>query len=534
MTFTVTTTNQQSLALAFMTCMIPGLHTACTSNKDVPPDQKPNIIFILADDMGYGDVASLNPGARTHTPAIDRMVSEGITFTNAHASASVCTPSRYGILTGRYAQRSSTGAAGGIMGFHKAVIELQRETLASLLKKAGYTSACIGKWHLGLDWQTKDGSPAEMDINTGFSNVDYNREVLSGPNDYGFDYSYIHPASLDIPPYMFLKNHQVIDPDVILTTDHYPARKDYTEYSWDKKHTDENAVYWEKGVWWRQGEMSRSFRVEDCHSEILREGIQFIETQSTENPNNPFFLYLPLTGPHTPWVPTERFRGKSPIGLYGDFIMDIDDVVDQIQNALTRHNIAENTILIFTSDNGGYWPQEEIDLHGHDSNWGRLGQKGDVWDGGHRIPLVVSWPARIDKPFKYNHLVSLTDFFATLADLTDLEIDDHMGEDSFSLLHVINGDKEKPVRPAMTHYSSRRIYSIRQGEWKFIDGLGSGGFTDPAIVNPQPGGPQGQLYRIITDSLESENLYMDNPDKVKMLQEILEASRDKPDKMRMD
>ena len=534
MAYIITTKSQQSLALAFMTCMIPGLHTSCNTNKDESPDQKPNIVFILADDMGYGDVASLNPQARTHTPAIDRMVSGGITFTNAHASASVCTPSRYGILTGRYAQRSSTGAARGIWGFHEPVIEPERETMASLLKKAGYTSACIGKWHLGLDWQTKDGFPAELDINTGYSNVDYTREVMSGPNDYGFDYSFIHPASLDIPPYMFLRNHLVIDPDVILTTDHYPARKDYTEYSWDKKHTGENAVYWEKGVWWRQGEMSRSFRIEDCHSEILREGIKFIETQATENPDSPFLLYLPLTGPHTPWVPTERFKGKSTIGLYGDFIMDIDDVVDQIQNTLIRHNIAENTILIFASDNGGYWPQEEIDLHDHDSNWGRRGQKGDVWDGGHRIPLIISWPAGIDEPIQYNHLISLTDFFATLADLADLEIDDNMGEDSFSFLPVLMGDKEKPVRPAMTHYSSRGMYSIRQGEWKFIDGLGSGGFTDPSIVDPQPGGPQGQLYLIHTDSLESENLYLDNPNKVKSLQEILEAAKDKPDRMRID
>ena len=533
MTYTITTKNRQSFALVFMTCMIPGLHTSCNANKDETTGQRPNIVFILADDMGYGDVTSLNPQARTYTPAIDLMVSEGITFTNAHASASVCTPSRYGILTGRYAQRSSTGAARGIWGFHEPVIEPERETMASLLKKAGYTSACIGKWHLGLNWQTKDGFPAELDINTGFSNVDYTREVLSGPNDYGFDYSFIHPASLDIPPYMFLRNHYVIDPDVILTTDHYPARKEVTEYSWDKKHTDENAVYWEKGVWWRQGEMSRSFRIEDCHSEILNEGIKFIETQATENPDSPFLLYLPLTGPHTPWVPTEKFKGKSQVGLYGDFLMDIDDVVYQIQNTLIRHNIAENTILIFTSDNGGYWPQEEIDLYGHDSNWGRRGQKGDVFDGGHRIPMIITWPAVIDEPFQYNHLVSLTDLFATLADLADLEMDENMGEDSFSFLPVLMGDKENPVRASMTHYSSRGMYSIRQGEWKFIDGLGSGGFTDPAVERSQPGGPRGQLYRILTDSLESENLYLNNPDKVKSLQVILELARGKPDRMRI-
>ncbi len=521
---------RQSLALAFMSCITPALHISCSTNKDDTRNQKPNIVIIFADDMGYGDVRSLNPYGRTHTPAIDKMVSEGITFTNAHASASVCTPSRYGILTGRYAQRSSTGADRGIGGFHRPVIEPERETLASMLKKASYTSACIGKWHLGLGWQTKNGSPAELDRNTGFSNVDYSREVSPGPNDYGFDYSFIHPASLDIPPYMFLRDHKVIDPDVILTTDHYPARKEYTEYAWDKKHTDEHAVYWEKGVWWRQGEMSRSFRIEDCHSEILREGIQFIENCAREKPGTPFFLFLPLTGPHTPWVPTEKFKGKSPIGLYGDFIMDIDDVVGRIKNALVRHNLDENTILIFTSDNGAYWPREEIELHDHDSNWGRRGQKGDVWDGGHRIPLVISWPGRIGEAFVYNHLVSLIDFFATFAELTGLELGDDMGEDSFSLLHVLKGDSQKPVRPAMTHYSSRGMYSIRSGEWKYIDGLGSGGFTDPPIVKPRAGGPQGQLYRIHNDSLESVNLYLDYPEKVSELQKILETNKDIPER----
>ena len=361
--------------------------------------------------------------------------------------------------------------------------------------------------------------------------MDYQQKVSAGPNDYGFDYSFIHPASLDIPPYVFLRNHQVIDPDVILTTDHYPARKEYTEYSWDKKHTDDLAVYWEKGVWWRQGEMSRSFRIEDCHSEILREGIGFIEAQAKENPGHPFLLYMPLTGPHTPWVPTERFKGKSPIGLYGDFIMDIDDVVAQIEEALIKHNIQENTILIFTSDNGAYWPQEEIELHDHDSNWGRRGQKGDVWDGGHRIPLIITWPAKVDKPFQYNNLVSLKDLFATFADLTGLEMEDDMGEDSFSLLHVLNGEVEKSIRPTMTHYSSRGMYSIRCGDWKYIEGLGSGGFTDPPVEVPQPGGPQGQLYRILTDSLESENLYLNYPEIVADFKEILKNAKNNPDRM---
>jgi arylsulfatase A len=492
--------------------------TSCDSGNNIT--SQPNIVFIFADDMGYGDVSGLNPLARTQTPAIDNLIGKGITFTEAHASASVCTPSRYGLLTGRYAFRSED-AARGIGGFTGPVIEPERETLASVLKNAGYTTACIGKWHLGVSWQTKDGNEPQLDTNTGYSNVDFSQKVTGGPNDYGFDYSFIHPASLDIPPYLFLRNHEAVDPDMILTTDHYPARLENTKFAWDKKHTDELAVYWVKGVWWRQGEMSRSFRVEDCHSEIVKEGVAFIEKQANENREKPFFLYLPLTGPHTPWVPTEQFKGESAVGLYGDFIFDIDDAVAQIKDALIRNGIVENTMIIFSSDNGGYWPQEEIELFAHDSNQGRKGQKGDIWDGGHRIPLIISWPAKIKKSATYEQLVSLTDFFATFIALSGQKPEANQGEDSFSFWHVLNGDTEKAVRNSMVHHSGG-YYGIRMGDWKFIDGLGSGGFSHPASLAPNGKGPKGQLYNIKEDAMESQNLYFQNPEKVNELSGFME------------
>lgn len=478
--------------------------------------EKPNIIIILADDMGYGDVSGLNPLARTQTPAIDKLIGEGITFTEAHASASVCTPSRYGLLTGRYAFRSKD-AARGIEGFKPPVIEPHLETLANILKRAGYATACIGKWHLGVGWQTNDGKEPRLDAGTGYSNVDFSKNITGGPNDYGFDYSFIHPASLDIPPYLFLKNHQAIDTDMSLTTDHYPPRLDNTVFSWDKKHSDDLAVYWEKGVWWRQGEMSKSFRVEECHSEIVKQGLAFIEKHAAGNQEKPFFLYLPLTGPHTPWMPTEEFKGKSAVGRYGDFIFDIDDAVKQIKNALDRNGIAENTMLIFSSDNGGYWPQEEIELFAHDSNQGRKGQKGDVWDGGHRVPLIITWPEKIKEASVCNHLVSLTDFFATFCDLTGQKADVNQGEDSYSFWHVLSGNTEKPVRESMVHHSSGGLFSIRMGDWKFIDGLGSGGFSHPAKLIPEKNGPSGQLYNITEDAMENTNLFFQYPEKVSEL-----------------
>ncbi len=224
-------------------------------------------------------------------------------------------------------------------------------------------------------------------------------------------------------------------------------------------------------------------------------------------------------------MPSERNKGKSPIGLYGDFVLDIDEVVEQVKKALVKNNLDENTLVIFASDNGAYWPEEEIQLQYHDSNQGRRGQKGDIWEGGHRVPLVVSWPAQIKANGSSRQLVSLTDVFATLAELTGQAVGAGSGEDSFSFLHVLNGDLEKPIRPSMVHHSSRGMYSIRSDDWKYIEGLGSGGFTAPHSEEPQPAGPQGQLYRITSDSLETENLYLSFPEKVEDLSGSLKKAK---------
>jgi arylsulfatase A-like enzyme len=501
---------------------VPFCHVLPQAKRQVR--KTPNIILILADDMGFGDVSGLNSNSKIQTPALDRLVKEGMSFTNAHASASVCTPSRYGLLTGSYAFRSKK-AAYGIGGFDGPVIESQKETIATILKKAGYSTAVIGKWHLGLEWQTKDNLPAKLDSKTGFSNVDYTKEVKIGPNSFGFDYSFIHPASLDIPPYVFLRNHQVIDPEVVLTTSVYPQRKEGTSYSWDKKHTDSLAVYWEKGVWWRQGEMSKSFRIETCQTTLVEEAITYIDDRVRKDSSEPFFLYLPLTGPHTPWMPSAKFHGKSEIGLYGDFVMEIDDIVAQIKETLIRNQLEENTILIFASDNGAYWPEEEITLHGHDSNSGTRGQKGDVWEGGHRIPLILSWPEVIAANSQYPHLLSLTDFYETIADLLGLDLSKNQGMDSQSFAHVLLGEDFQPHRIVMVHHSSGNFYGIRQGDWKFIEGLGSGGFTAPSKVVPELNGPTGQLYQISTDPEEQVNQFLRFPDKVAELMQLLRKIR---------
>jgi arylsulfatase A-like enzyme len=502
------------LLLAFMIA-------ACGGDSGTRQTATPNIVIIFADDMGYGDISCLNPESGIRTRSIDELAGQGIIFSEAHSSASVCTPSRYGLLTGRYAFRSPRGSR-VVYGFNGPVIEKDRETIASVLKRAGYSTACIGKWHLGVTWQAKDKTKElSYDRQTGRSNVDYGSGVLAGPNDFGFDYSFILPASLDMPPYLFLRDHQVTDPRMSLTSDRYPLKLDTTVYAWDRKHTREQDIYWGKGVWWRQGEISHSFDVENCLQEIFNEGISYIGKHAREQPDEPFFLYLPLTAPHTPWTPSDQFRGKSSAGTYGEFVMDIDHGVGRIVEQLRKSGLYENTMIIFSSDNGAYWPDVEIELTGHESNRGRRGQKGDVWDGGHHVPLIISWPEKIRKGSRYEHLVSLTDLFATLADLTGMEIESGNGEDSFSFLPALEGDMSEAIRASMIHHSSRGLYSIRNGKWKYINGLGSGGFTAPAQVEPVPGGAQGQLYRIVSDSLESTNLYLEYPDTVEMLKNEL-------------
>ena len=488
--------------------------------------ERPNVVIIFADDMGYGDVSVNNPLARTKTPNIDKLGRSGIRFTDAHAGGAVCTPSRYGLLTGRYFFRVPKQK--GYWGYLPPVIESGRETISSLMQKAGYTTACIGKWHLGLNWELKDPSKPHIpdQKEPGYTNTDFSRNISGGPNALGFNYSFILPASLDMPPYVFIKNDKVVDSNVILTADVYPRALDKTVYVWDRKYTDENDIYWDRGVWWRNGEMSKSFKVENCLDKIVAEGVSFITDQVRNNSQKPFMLYLPLTGPHTPWMPADNFKGTSEPGTYGDFISQIDHVVYQITETLKSLNIEDNTLLIFSSDNGAHWSEEDVQNYAHQSNWDRRGQKGDIWDGGHHIPLFVKWPAKIKHAATYTHTVSLIDIIATLADMTEQQINKKFAEDSFSFYKILNGNFQEPVRENLIYISAGGKLAIKKDKWKFIDCLGSGGFTAPSVLQPVEGGPKGQLYNLDKDPLESTNLYLQETSKVKELSYLLDRLRE--------
>lgn len=492
-----------------------------TINAQVKMPQHPNIIIILADDMGYGDVSSNNPYARTRTPNIDKMAQKGMVFTDAHSGGAVCTPSRYGLITGRYYFRAPRLPE--FWGYLPPRIEQGRETIGSLMQRAGYSTACIGKWHLGLNWKLKDDSkpqiPDQKDKTA--TNTDFTQNVSGGPNSLGFDYSYILPASLDMPPYVFVKNDRVVDPEVVLTANAYPKTLASTVPVWDRKYTTDNDIYWERGVWWRNGEMSKSFKLEDCFDRIVNEGVSYIKNQTKNNPEKPFMLYLPLTGPHTPWLPDNKFKGKTMLGTYGDYILQIDDVVMQITNTLKSLKIDENTIVIFSSDNGGHWAEDDIQAYAHQSNYQKRGQKGDIWDGGHHIPLIIKWSAQIKKNFTYSQTVSLVDLLATFSEMTGQAINKTYGEDSWSFYKILKEKSNIPIRDNIIYISARGNLSIEKGGWKYIDCLGSGGFTEPGKINSVKGGPLGQLYNLDIDPLETNNLYFFNTEKVKELSALL-------------
>ncbi len=458
----------------------------------------PNIVYILADDMGYGDISVLNGRSKIQTPNIDNLAKEGVIFTSAHTSSAVSTPTRYGILTGRYCWRSRL-KKGVLTGFDSHLIEEGRATIGTMLQKSGYTTACVGKWHLGLDYPRRD---IEKPVITGdkwskmiTDNVDWDGEFEGGPSKRGFDYSYILPASLDMAPYCYIENGKLTKPMTDTTGFHFP----------------------ERGLFWRYGDMQKDFDHHTVLQEITDKAVGFIDKEASES--KPFFLYFPLTAPHTPWTPTEDSKGKSEAGLYGDFVVDVDVAVGRIMKILKDKGIADNTIVVVTSDNGAHWKPEDIQKYGHQANHKFSGMKSDVWEGGHHVPFIVHWPNGTKKGSVSNEVICSTDLFATCADLVDYNLKNNEAEDSYSFLPILKGQTiEKTLREATVHHGVDGMFSIRKGKWKFIDGKGSGGWTLRAAGIKIP----GQLYDMSEDIEEKNNLYTKKPNVVKKLKILLE------------
>lgn len=455
-----------------------------------PQEQKkPNIVFIFADDMGYGDVSALNENSKLQTLNIDRIANEGVIFTDAHSSSSVSTPSRYSLLTGRYNWRSDL-KAGVLMGYNKALIAPDRRTIASVLRDQGYQTACIGKWHLGWDWNN---------IEAGKDSVDFSKPIANGPTTRGFDYFYGIIASLDMAPYVYVENEM---PTALP----------------DRETVNDGMKYW------RKGPTASDFDHEQTLPNFINRAVDYIHDKSKDD--KPFYLYLPLPAPHTPILPVKEYQGKSGLNPYGDFVLMVDDMVGKVMKALKEAGVEDNTILVFSTDNGCS-PQakfDELQEKGHYPSYIYRGHKADLFDGGHRIPCVVRWPAQV-KPHTVNQTICLTDFFATFAAIADYQLKDSEGEDSYNILPLLLNEKEgEVIREATVHHSINGDFTIRKGEWKLLLSPASGGWSFP-----KPGKddeviktlPSVQLYNMKTDPAEKNNLYAEHPEVVKELKDLM-------------
>lgn len=449
----------------------------------------PNIIFILADDMGYGDVSYMDPNSKIKTENLDRMASEGVVFTDAHSSSSVSTPTRYGILTGRYNWRS-TMKQNVLNGYSKALIAPGRETLASMLKKQGYATAGIGKWHLGWDWNN---------IDAGIDSVDFSKPVANGPTTRGFDYYYGFCGSLDMSPYVYIENDMPTSlPDRV---------------------TENKGKY----SWWRKGPTGADFVHEEVLPNLIDRACSYVKEKASSE--QPYFLYLPLPAPHTPILPVEEFRGKSGLGEYGDFVLMVDAMVGRVLQAVKESGEDENTIVVFTTDNGCSPAAgiPELIAQGHYPNSIYRGHKADLFDGGHRVPCIMRWPGGA-KPHRVDQTVCLTDFYATFAALNGYTLDDTEGEDSYNLLPAIASETGvAPIREATVHHSIAGQFTIRRGEWKLLLSPSSGGWSAPkpndstALASLPP----VQLYNMKTDPSEQKNVEAQHPEKVAELRSLL-------------
>lgn len=454
---------------------------------------RPNIIYILADDMGYGDLSCLNEKSKIVTPNFDQMARDGMIFTDAHSSSAVCTPSRYSIITGRYNWRSRLKSS-VLGGYSPALIETGRMTIASMLKGKGYRTACIGKWHLGLDWgRTADIPEApQWGVTEG---INYAAPIKNGPVDHGFDYFYGISASLDMPPYVYIENDRVTE-----LPDH------------DTENTGKK--------FWIKGPTAPSFKHEEVLPRLTEKVLDIIDNCD----DKPFFIYFPLTSPHTPILPVGEFVGKSKTNSYGDFVLMCDDVVGQVIQKLKEKSIANDTIVIYTSDNGCS-PEadfEELAGVGHNPSYIFRGHKADIYEGGHRIPLIVKWPDRIKRGSISDEPVCLIDFMATMADIVGYRLPDDAAEDSVSNLTVWLGeDYIKPLREAIVHHSIDGSFSIRKGKWKLEMCPGSGGWSDPKPGREPEGAPKVQLYDVEEDISEKKNIYVQYPKVVEELKSLL-------------
>jgi arylsulfatase A len=459
----------------------------------------PNVILIYVDDMGYGDASCLNPKSKFQTPNIDRLAKEGMSFTDGHSSDTVCTPSRYGLLTGRYSWRTTMKR--GVMGAEGAcLIADDRMTLASFLRDNGYATAMVGKWHLGMDFPGVKG------------NRDWSKPTVDMPLDKGFDYFWGIPASMNYGVLAWFEGRRAKVPPILFTRKkpNQIADEDYRI----------KPPYQANPVKPNDLEVAQDFIDIDCLNRFTEQAIKWLDGQAAAARNGkPFMLYLSHTSPHKPVIPLKRFRGKGSAGAYGEFMMETDWQVGRVLDWLDKNKLTDNTIVVFTSDNGpeNTW-RRRIEEFNHHSNGVYREGKRSIYEGGHRVPFFVRWPNKVKAGSKWSFPVCQTDFLATFADMLGKKLPDNSGEDSVSFYRALIG-QVAPQRLAMIHHGMRGRYAVREGKWKLI--------MESGRKNSKM-----ELYNLSTDPGEDSNLIMKHPDVAKRLgkriTEIVQNGRTTP------
>jgi arylsulfatase A-like enzyme len=471
----------------------------------------PNIVFILADDMGYGDVGCYNPESKIPTPNMDKLASQGIRFVNAHSPAALSTPTRYGILTGRYCWRTRL-KDGVILGYDETpLIESGRPTIGSVLKSQGYHTGYIGKWHLGLTWQTRDGYTIRDDRNdwnndpaillANEQHIDFTKPVTGGPNELGFDYFFgTLGCSTSDPPYCFIEQNRTVGIPSVMSPDSYSKLPGFVP-----------------------GLMVPGFSLEEVDPVFTDKAIVFLKEHLAKSPGKPFFLYLALSSPHNPFLPPDFAKGKSTEGPRGDLVTVVDWSVGRILEVLEQYGLAQNTLVVVTSDNGAV-----KGANGHKSEGDYRGYKANIWDGGHRIPFIVRWPGKVQPGSTSSEVISLTDLFATFSGLVSAKLDNGSGEDSYDVLPAFFGQRvpNSDTRVRIFH-SGGGFFAVQRGNWKLIEGTKGSG----AGKQVSTGGPEsqpGQLYNIAEDPYETNDLWDKHPEIVRELIVLLENGKSAP------
>jgi len=486
-------------------CVLFAFATPAFVTPVLATEQKPagpNFVVIYADDLGYGDVQCYNPDrGKIPTPNVDRLAAQGMRFTDAHSSSGVCSPSRYALLTGRYHWR--TRLQRGIVGkWGSPLIAPDRLTVAGMLEQNGYRSACIGKWHLGWDWpigaddrpflvpRAKPDATADEAHRAAWRRV-FSQPIAGGPTTRGFD-RYFGTDVPNWPPYCFIEDDR---------TDGIPS-----EFLPARLLGNNQASL--------QGPALAGWTLEPILPTLGDRAARFIAESAKDA--RPFFLYLPLTSPHTPLAVIAEWRGKSGLGVYADFVMETDAVVGRVLEAIDASGAADRTLVLFTSDNGcaPYIGAADLEKQGHYPSGPLRGYKSDAWEGGHRIPFIVRWPGVVEPGRVCHRLVHQADVMATFADVVGQPLPENAGEDSFSLLPLLEGE-DRDVRQTAVSQSARGLLAVRRGPWKLIFGRGSGGWSKGEDAHP------AQLYHLGDDLAESNNRYAADPETVTQLDALM-------------